>query len=216
MKLQVLAVVACNLFLLGCATQPPGYSASPGITPIKNQVWFTGASNIRHFTCYATRVSVRTEPAAEEIERTRPDGLPAVKRATLEIPVRSLDCGIGLQNSHLFETLGAASNPAISFVLGDFAVNDSAAKRYVSMNGALKIAGVERWIVLRGQVVRDGDGKQVLAGERRIDMREFGVQAPRRFFGLLRVSNQVTVHFLIAVPSAIDHPGILTGNSSAR
>jgi polyisoprenoid-binding protein YceI len=80
------------------------------------------------------------------------------------------------------------------------------------MNGALRIAGVERNVVIHGKVIRADNGELVLAGDREIDVRDFGVQPPRRFLGLLRVRREVTVHFLVAVRPLIDPLGILTAS----
>jgi hypothetical protein len=175
-------------------------------------VWFTGSSNIRDFTCSAQRVYVSTEAAPENFIRTKEDGLPAVRNAALDIPVRSLDCGIGLQNSHLFETLNATRYPEITFALTDYSVERQGEARLVRMVGALRIAGVEKNYVLHGSVVRDRSGQWILQGERKLDVREFSVAPPRRFLGILRVRNEITVHFEIAVRPLIDPLGVLVSS----
>lgn len=202
-------LVACCIALTACANQPRVSSINPLAPELQDRVWFTGSSNIRNFTCSAKQVNVSTEAALEDFARTKSDGLPAVKNAALEVPVRSLDCGIGLQNSHLFETLGATTNPSITFVLSNYAVN---AARQVRMNGTLRIAGIERNVEISGRVLRAGNGQLTLTGDREIDVRDFGVQPPRRFFGMLRVRKEVTVHFLVAVRPLIDPLGILTAS----
>jgi len=174
-----------------------------------DQVWFSGSSNIRKFTCRAGRVYVSAEAAPEEFVRTKEDGLPAVRAAAFSVPVQSLDCGIRMQNAHLFDALGAKSNPNISFILGDYTLEPGRNPRAVRMNGGLRIAGVERNIVVHGTVIRSAGGELLLRGERAIDMRDFGVKPPRRFFGLLRVRNEVTVHFQVVVRPLIDPLGIL-------
>lgn len=185
------------------STIPPVSASSP------DQVWFTGSSNIRNFTCTAKQVYVSAQAALEDFARTKRDGLPAVNYAAVDVPVRSLDCGIGLQNSHLFETLGATTHPSITFVLSNYIVESSGVDRGVRMNGALRIAGVERNVVLNGKVLRGENGQLMLSGDREINVRDFGVQPPKRFFGLLRVRKEVTVHFLVAVRPLIDPLGIL-------
>lgn len=202
-------LVACCISLAACASQSRVSSIDPLASPSQDRVWFTGSSNIRNFTCAAKQVNVSAEAALEDFARTKNDGIPAVKSAALEVPVRSLDCGIGLQNSHLFETLGATKNPSITFVLGNYTVN---ADRQVRMNGALRIAGVERNVDIHGTVLRAPNGQFVLTGDREIDVKDFGVKPPRRFLGLLRVRKEVTVHFVVAVRPLIDPLGILTAS----
>lgn len=205
-------LLALCISVMACATQTRVGKVYPIASASHDRVWFTGSSNIRNFTCSAGQVNVSTEAALEEFARTRSDGLPAVKSAALEVPVRSLDCGIGLQNSHLFETLRATAHPSITFVLSNYSVENVGVDRVVRMNGALRIAGVERNVVVRGKVLRDENGQFMLSGDREIDVRDFGVQPPKRFLGMLRVRKEVTVHFLVAVRPLIDPLGILTAS----
>ena len=199
-------VVGSSLVLAACASIPPVTSPIP-MSPDK--IWFTGSSNIRSFTCRATQVNVSAEAAPELFDRTRADGLPAVRNAALQVPVRSLDCGIALQNAHMFETLDASNNPSISFTLSDYAIDRGDAASNVRMQGLLRIAGTERAVVVHGTVFRNPAGEVILRGARAIDIREFGIKPPRRFLGLLRVRNEVTVHFEVAVRPLIDPLGVL-------
>lgn len=206
-------LIACCVALTAYAGQSqvagqpaPGSGASP------DHVWFTGTSNIRNFSCAARQVFVSTEAALEEYARTRRDGVPAVRKAALEVPVRSFDCGIGLQNSDLFKTLGASTHPSITFVLSDYSVESSGIVPRVRMNGVLRIAGVERKVTLQGTVLRDVNGNLMLVGAREIDVREFGVVPPVRFLGLLRVKKDITVHFAIAVRPLVDPLSMVTAS----
>lgn len=212
MSRNLLVFFGCSIVLLGCVNQsPPANAPTPqsGTAQVADRVWFTGSSNIRAFSCNATQVYVNAEAAPEDFARAKEDGLPAVRSAALQVPVRTLDCGIGLQNTHLFETLGATTNPTISFSLSGYSVEPSEAVRHVRINGALRIAGVERQVVVHGTVVRDPSGQWILRGDRVISVRDFGVVPPRRFFGLLRVRDEVTVHFEVAVRPLIDPLGVL-------
>lgn len=205
-------VFALCISLIACASQTRVSTLYPVAPESQDRVWFDGSSNIRNFTCSAKQVNVSAEAALEDFARTKNDGLPAIKSAALEVPVRSLDCGIGLQNSHLFETLSATTHPSITFVLSNYAVEGSGVDRVVRINGALRIAGVERNVVIRGKMIRAQDGQLMLAGDRDLDVSDFGVQPPKRFLGLLRVRKEVTVHFLVAVRPLIDPLGILTAS----
>ncbi len=205
-------LLGCSLVLIGCFNPaPPATPPAPqsGSAQVADRVWFTGSSNIRNFSCNAKQVYVSAEAAPEDFDRTKEDGIPAVKRAALLVPVRSLDCGIGLQNTHLFEALAATEYPTISFALSGYSVEPSETVHRVRMNGALRIAGVERQVVVRGSAVRDASGQWILRGDREISVRDFGVAPPRRFFGLLRVRDEVTVHFEVAVRPLIDPLGVL-------
>jgi hypothetical protein len=156
------------------------------------------------------QVIVSAEAALEEFERTRADGLPAVKRAAMKIPINSLDCGIRKMNHDLYVTLGGDADPAISFALSNYQVLTRGAPASVRMNGFLRLGGTTNSMVVYGNVVRGADGSLRLRGERMIDVRDYGVQPPRRFGGLLRVRPDVEVHFDVAVRPLLDPSGILT------
>ena len=210
-------LLCSSLALTACMSSAPPASApvpksTSGAAAATDKIWVTGSSNIRNFTCRATMVNVSAEAAPEEFDRTKSDGLPAVRSAALQVPVRSLDCGIGLQNAHLFETLGAMEHPAISFTLADYVVERDQSAGSVRMQGLLRIAGAERAVVLHGTVFRNAAGLIILRGEREIDVRDFGIKPPRRFFGLLRVRNDVTIHFEVAVRPLIDPLGVLVSS----
>jgi polyisoprenoid-binding protein YceI len=200
-----------TLSLVACVNTAPTNRPDPLLSSA-DRVWFEGTSNIRQFTCNAKKVYVSTEAAPENFQRTKVDGVPAVRNAAVDVPVKSLDCGIGLQNAHLFETLGASAHPDITFVLNTYAVQPSQDKRNVTIDGALRIAGVERSMRFNGSAFRTGSGEWMLTGDRVINVRDFGIAPPRRFFGLLRVRNEVTVHFELAVRPLIDPLGVLTAS----
>ena len=212
MSLKSLLAAGSSIALAACATAAPPSVMPASPVPSMDMVWFTGASNFRSFSCSSRQVAVSAEAALDEFDRTKADGLPAVRSAALAIPVRSLDCGIRKMNEDLFVTLGGAANPTISFSLSRYVVLNPAPPGTVRMNGLLRLAGHEKPVVVYGTVVRDENGQLRLRGERRIDVRDFGVRPPRRFLGLMRVRPEVDVHFDVAVRPLVDPLGILTSS----
>jgi hypothetical protein len=207
-----LAVASWLLPLTACATLFPkaesNITASPSLPA--DVVWISGSSNFSSFTCRATDVAVTAEAALEQVVRARADGIPAVKTAALAIPVRSLDCGISEMNSDLYRTLHGDVYPTISFSMGDYAIRERGKERQVRMDGRLRINGQEQNIVVQGWVRRDRSGQLRFKGEREINMRNFGIKPPRKFLGLVRVRDQVTVGFDVAVRPLVDPLGILS------
>ena len=209
-KSVVTAGSAIALAACASAAPPSVQPASPVAST--DMVWFTGASNFRSFSCSSSQVALSAEAALDEFDRTKADGMPAVRSAALAIPIRSLDCGISKMNDDLFATLGGAANPTISFRLSEYAVMKPGSPGAVRMNGLLRLAGREKQVVVYGMVVRDGNGQLRLRGEQHVDVRDFGVTPPRRFFGLVRVRPEVDVHFDVAVRPLVDPLGILTSS----
>lgn len=213
---KMLLVGGCSIGVTACASFSP--TANRGLTPgaveAPDMVWFTGASNIRHFTCGSKVVTVLATAAPEEFERAKADGLPAVSSAAMAIPVLSLDCGISKMNSDLRETLGWDRNSTINFRLWNYVVLNRSVPGAVRMNGLLTLAGREKMMVVYANVEKLDNGQLRLRGERMIDVRDFGIAPPRRFFGLFHVRNEITVHFDVAVRPLIE--SALTTAQSTR
>ena len=208
---KALLVSGCSLVLAGCAsvTPPLGRPSPSNSTDV---VWFTGSSNINHFSCNATQIALSAEAALDDFERTKSDGVPSVKSAAMAIPISSLDCGIRKMNHDLFVTLGGALNPTISFSLSNYVVMKGQSPGSVRMNGLLRLAGRENPMIVYGTVGRDAAGQLRLRGERMIDVRDFGIRPPRRFLGLVQVKPYIDVHFDVAVRPLVDPLGILTSS----
>ena len=210
MFFKTLVVVGSSVVMAACASfSPPVHSAASGSVDAPDAVWFTGASNIRHFACGSKTVTVLTTAAPEEFERTKADGIPAVRGAALTVPVLSIDCGLARMNDDLVETLGGDRKSTINFRLWNYVVMHRGLPGTVRMNGLLRIAGKEQMMLVYGSVVREETGYLRLRGERIIDVRDFGIKPPRRFFGLLHVRNEITVHFDVGVRPLMDPAGIL-------
>lgn len=202
-SLRLLALLGIPL-LAGCAgsLRPiPVDSTPPSDVDVK--LWVTGSSNVRRFRCRATEANLQVDRTAGTGAQ---DLLGAGERApwaVLRVPSSGLDCGIALMNQHLREALHADEAPVITFrlvrvarVRGDSP--DSAAFRLV---GSLHLAGRERPVEIVARTVRDASGRTVLEGSHDLDVREFGIEPPRRFLGLLRVRNRVTIHYTLALPN---------------
>lgn len=158
----------------------------------ESRVWFTGSSNIRRFTCRAERLEGGVELLAgtplAEISR----GAQPLDAGEIIIPVSGLDCGIGAMNRHLREALHGDAHPTVDFRLDGYDVLPGDTLR---VEGRLTIAGTERPVTLLGAAERDDSGVMHVRGSHELRVTDFGVKPPRRFLGLLKVRDRVTVHY---------------------
>lgn len=178
----------------------PVESSPPSDVDVK--LWVTGSSNVRRFRCRATEANLQVDRTPGVSSRDIVSAADTTPYAVLRVPSSGLDCGIALMNQHLREALHADQAPVITFRLVRVArvhgaSPDSAAFRLV---GSLHLAGTERPVEIVARHVRDDSGRTVLEGSHAIDVRDFGIEPPRRFLGLLRVRNTVTVHYSLALP----------------
>jgi polyisoprenoid-binding protein YceI len=204
MKTAILAIVFGTL--AGPAgNRGPDALASPR-DPMKPdiRVWLTGSSNLRGFTCRATDVSGTIDLQAHATRRSILSGENTSNAPSLRIPVALLDCGVTTMNRHLREALRADVYETIEFHLDSYDVR-SGARPTARIAGRLRIAGAERAIVAAASIEADTLGDLHVRGTHGLRMSEFGVQPPRRFGGLLRVRDDIVVHFdIVPAPGGGD------------
>lgn len=164
----------------------------------ESRIWIAGASNIRRFTCRARAVSGSMSLRAVPTRGSALSGENVSHEPSLAIRIDQVDCGIGAMNRHLREALHGEAHPMIEFRLSDYTVDLSAPAPVARIAGHITIAGVRRPIALTARVIADSLGTLRVRGTLDVRMSDFAVQPPRRFGGLLRVRDSVTVHFDVA------------------
>ena len=164
-----------------------------------SRIWITGASNIRRFTCRARDVAGAIDLRARLSSRDSTIGGHNVSSSpSLKVAVGSVDCGIDAMNRHLRETLQDEEFPTVEFRLATYVVDLTARTAIARLTGSTTIHGVTRPVETTAAVRADSLGAVHVVGTYVVRMTDFGVHPPRRFGGMLRVKDRVTVHFDVA------------------
>ena len=117
--------------------------------------------------------------------------------ARLELAVERLRSGNALLDSELHRRLEVGRYPRIE---GELRTAQALSAERWRLEGELTIHGVRRSMTVEVTVKAGGDRIE-LAGEKNIDMRDFGLEPPKILF--LRVDPQVRVRaHLVAAPAA--------------
>jgi polyisoprenoid-binding protein YceI len=183
-------------------TAPIGNASALAFTqPIRpeSRVWVTGESNIRRFTCNARQLSGAVDLRGVATRSEVLVGENALARPSLVVTVDKLDCGIGIMNRHLHEALQGARHPMIEFRLTTYEVELTARVPVARITGLVTIAGVQHTISTTAMIRPDTLGLLHVSGSYAVRPTDFGVAPLRRFAGLFRVRDQVTVHFDVAL-----------------
>lgn len=187
-----------------------------------SRVWIEGTSTVNDFTCSTQQIEGHAQLTLESSSTASPSSdttraQNAVPTASTDpsadtptilarVPVRALDCGKRRQNRDLYEAMKASNHPEIQYEIVQanvMAPPDSSRDHYVlEAIGNLTIAGETRTVRLTLQGRRLGDGRVHAQGTLPIQMTQFNVDPPTAMLGLIRVRDEITVHFNVtAVPA---------------
>lgn len=156
------------------------------------QLSFEGTSTVRAFKCNARTVTANMVTDAADAAAAPIADL--VTKASVVIPVASIDCGNGTMNEHMRKALKASEAADISFTLGGYTVSGGTA----TLHGTLTLAGKSNPIQIPATVADEAGGVRVKA-TKAIDMTEWGVKPPSLMMGTMKVKPIVKITFDVLV-----------------
>lgn len=174
-----------------------------GPLPIKvdpaSRVWLQGSANIVDFECNAGLIdSEGTITGLDTTTEHRGAHGPVVLE--VRIPIQQMNCGKSGINRDMRRTLNADSHPYIVYRLGAnrlIGTKNSGNKMVFEIEtfGELEISGVEktRKIIVEGEFI--GDWKFRVKGMHPVQMSEYSLDPPSPLMGLIRVNDELQVHF---------------------
>jgi len=167
----------CGLALLSAASSSlAAQSVTPG--PLRHAV-ITFAMQATKVADFVGRVdTVRAEFSGTSLAHVT---------GWVEIRLRDMHTGIGLRDTHMRNAMRADSFPTIRFALTNVDIGETHGDSVsVTFGGNLTIHGVTHAVHLAGTVLAHGGTVEVLASFP-VDMREYGITPPTRFFGAVKV-----------------------------
>jgi hypothetical protein len=165
-----------------------------------SEFWIEGRSSVNAFTCQVDSVAGHGQLGTNVQSASLSDAASGSVNpgASLQVPVRTFDCGKRVMTNDLHETLQAKKHPMIRYQLQDAEIvrTDSTTTGHrIRARGTLTIAGTERAIELVARGRRIGPNQYRLCGSRTLKMSDFGIEPPTKFFGLIRVKDSIEVNF---------------------
>jgi polyisoprenoid-binding protein YceI len=145
-----------------------------------SRFWIEGSATGTSFVCRVDSLAGTAELG---------DSSTRSASGTLHVPVARIDCGNPRMTDDMREALNAAEHPEIRFSLTDVDVSP------VQAHGTLAIAGAEQSVSIHGTLRPMETGEVRVTGSARLRLSDFGITPPTKFFGLVRVHNEIDVHF---------------------
>ena len=115
-------------------------------------------------------------------------------------------------NEHLQDALKMRQHPEIALKVNSVEIGPSSGGSVkVTANADLSISGQSRSVVINGMARQTATGL-VMQGEHKLKMTDYGVKPPSLMLGTMKVKDDVTVGFELAIPAPVDpNSGVALG-----
>ena len=173
-----------------------------------SQLWLEVSSNVSKHLCRADQV---TGAARLDVGLLSRDGhfssaTDSAQYAILATMSAGLTCGNERMNRDIHRALKVGDFPIISFQLESADISDSPDslnQLEVRISGQISVAGQERAVQTIAKATRLRSRRLRIAGRLPISMRDFDIEPPTAFFGLIRARDQLSIHFDLLVVDAV-------------
>lgn len=156
----------------------------------------SGRTNVNEFQCkIAEYVGSDTLVLHEGLGNTRP----VFVQGALHLNASGFDCGMALMTSDFCRTIQSKEYPAITIDFMSFEKMPAYSQQKEKFKGILKItiSGVTKVFEVMCTIKARPSGIIELEGSRDFAFADFGLKAPTRMLGAVKVEQDLTVGFLL-------------------
>lgn len=167
------------------------------------QVWIEGNSSLRRYYLTAERISAKSDLSTSDSEMRTLLSLILNRKGhqlVVALPVKSLKSGDPNMDQNAYEKLKAKDFPDIVFTLSDYVVKaypGSLSTYALMVSGKLRIAGVEKDVVLEPTMVLGKDGIRIY-GTQDVYQKDYGI-SPYSVAVVMTTDDKVAVHYMIVL-----------------
>ncbi|MEQ8705416.1 MAG: YceI family protein [Phaeodactylibacter sp.] len=188
------------LLLITLAFLFSGYASRERAYILKeSELTLTGASNVKPFSCDCEQ---DFEPVYYELSR-HCDGHYIFKSTRLRVPVRTLDCGNRIMNKDLYEALKAETYPEIVIQPRELHLPLSLGPQSgwvdFTADATVSLAGHIQKITLPVRAKYVSESQFRIQSSKTLCMLDFGIAPPTAMGGLIRVEEEIDIHFNLLV-----------------
>jgi polyisoprenoid-binding protein YceI len=122
--------------------------------------------------------------------------LVVVKDVVVKIVVTSIKSTKGsMMDNKTYEAFNYKKNPSINFKLVSIKISGTGNEYILDATGALTMAGASKniGIAVKAKLLPNGDVQ--LTGNKKINMKDFGMEPPTAMLGTIKVGEEVTITF---------------------
>lgn len=179
----------------------PAASTDPFVVLDASSFWINGTTTVNEFTCRVEDVR-----GSGRIPRVSVSAVPVSFEQTpsLDVPVHQFDCGNKRMSKDLREALEAEAHSTIQFHLEKVErITQSVRQTHdwyrLDVVGALTIAGTRQRVQISAWGRPVTSHVYRVSGCKGLQMTDFGIDPPTKFLSLIKVRNDIEVHFDLLV-----------------
>lgn len=120
---------------------------------------------------------------------------------TMAYPIKDFDCGLEAMSDDLKLTLKSKEFPELYLTINSIHIKQESQeieKLKVISSVTIKIAGISRTTTIEeGMVINHSEDALTLSGKQQMTMKDFNIEPPTKFFGMVKVNNDLSVGFTI-------------------
>jgi len=194
-------IVAIGWLVVTSAVTLFGAGPGPALLGLKytiekeSHLSIRGTTNVNSFECFSK------QSFSEQTVRLNLDGM--AKRveftdARLRIRVEELDCDNNKMNADLCDALEASDFPYIEIQLHEAVLSSpsiSPGGSDIVVKASLTVAGKTRRVYIKTKAVQIAENKFRFQAVHWIKMTDFGVDPPTALLGLIKVRDDIAIHF---------------------
>jgi hypothetical protein len=169
-----------------------------------SQLWIEGNSSLRRYFLTAEKMTAKSDLSGDSETKA----LWALilnrkgRKLVVSLPVKSLKSGDPNMDQTAYDKLKAGDFPDIVFTMGDYWVKaypHSLTTYALLISGRLRIAGVEKDVILEPTMVLGRDGIRIY-GTQDIYQKDYGIP-PYSVALVMTTDNKILVHYMIELGS---------------
>lgn len=157
----------------------------------KSSIEIMGTTNVSDFGC---AYNVRLPKDTLMIALKNAEKMLEIKGASLRLPIKSFKCDNSPMTSDFRKLLKAEEHPYINIkLIGIYKIESL--KNHAEI--AINIAGVQKHFTIATHIEKT-DEAYLCEGNPELCITDFGIEAPEKFFGMVKVNEDITVAFSLS------------------
>lgn len=173
-------------------------TATHHVQVTSSQFTICGKTNVNDFECYLDQGA---NDEALVVTSAWQDMVISFNNLILRYPVAKCDCGMEAMTKDLKKTLKEDKHPEIALEINEMVISkESKAIDHVQVDSAVSITlgGVTKEVKVRqGSVVNHSESALTLSGSITLNLRDFKIDPPEKFWGMVQVKEEILVSFCI-------------------